>query len=188
MPIRRICENCDGIFYIKPHVVKIGKAHFCSRPCYDEAIKKGWNNQWVGKNHPCYGKPKPIEVRIKISKSLMGEKNPNYGKPKSKETLKKMREAQADEKHWNWKDGISGENLKIRNSNEYRRWRRMVFERDNYTCQRCLDRNGFGKYIYFHAHHILSFADFPEERLELNNGATLCIPCHDWIRKNELSA
>lgn len=183
MSIRRICEHCDGIFHIRPYVVKIGKAHFCSRKCYLEAIKEGWNDQWTGKNHYCYGKPKPIEVRMKISKSLMGEKNPNYGKPKSKETLKKMREAQAGEKHYNWKDGITEENLKIRNSNEYRRWRTTVYGRDHYTCVRCLNKGG--KLI---AHHILSFARFPEERFKLDNGATLCTGCHGWMRKNELSA
>ncbi|QDP43127.1 hypothetical protein Goe7_c01020 [Bacillus phage vB_BveM-Goe7] len=56
---------------------------------------------------------------------------------------------------------------------EYRAWVKSVYERDNYTCIKCGKRGGT-----LHAHHINSYARFPELRLELDNGATLCEEDH----------
>ena len=76
-----------------------------------------------------------------------------------------------------WKGGITPINTVIRNSLEYENWRKQVFERDLYTCQKC---GQIGEYL--HADHIKPFALYPELRFELNNGRTLCIDCH---RKTE---
>jgi len=55
----------------------------------------------------------------------------------------------------------------------YKNWRFSVFERDSYTCKNC------GKTtIELHAHHIKSWAGYPEFRYDVNNGITLCIFCH----------
>jgi len=72
-----------------------------------------------------------------------------------------------------WKGGITPENKKIRNSTEYREWRKDVFERDDYTCQICSVRG-----VELNADHIKPFSRFPKLRLELSNGRTLCVPCH----------
>lgn len=77
------------------------------------------------------------------------------------------------DKNWNWKDGATPINIALRNSFEYEEWRRAVFERDLYTCQDCGEIGG-----YLHADHIKSFALFPELRLEVSNGRTVCVPCH----------
>ena len=53
------------------------------------------------------------------------------------------------------------------------RFRLGVFERDRFTCQHCGQKGG-----YLHAHHILSWAKYPEHRYILSNGITLCISCH----------
>ena len=55
----------------------------------------------------------------------------------------------------------------------YRRWRLDVFERDNYTCVKC------GAHGELHAHHILAYARFPESRVDVDNGASLCSRCHN---------
>lgn len=57
-------------------------------------------------------------------------------------------------------------------------WRRAVFERDDYRCQKCGARNGNGHTVYLEAHHIKQFATHPELRFEISNGLTLCKPCH----------
>ena len=104
------------------------------------------------------------------------------GMKASPETLEKLRISHlglaTGEKHWNWKGGITPINEKIRKSDKYKQWRKAVFIRDNYTCQKCKARNGNGKRIVLHADHIKPFALFPELRFALNNGRTLCIGCH----------
>lgn len=83
------------------------------------------------------------------------------------------REMVAGEKNNNWKGGITSENMRIRQSKEYKDWRTAVFERDDYTCQHC-----FGRGYKLHADHIKPFAYFPELRLVIENGQTLCVECH----------
>ena len=78
-----------------------------------------------------------------------------------------------------WKGGISSENNVIRNSAEYRNWRKEVYARDNWTCQDCGKRGG-----ELHTHHVFSFVDFPEHRFEIWNGTTLCRLCHAKIHPN----
>ena len=75
--------------------------------------------------------------------------------------------------HWNYKGGITPENKVIRNSEKIKFWRHHVFERDNYTCQKCNKKGGL-----LNAHHIKEFAKFPELRTVVSNGLTLCVICH----------
>lgn len=65
------------------------------------------------------------------------------------------------------------ENKRLRQSNQHKRWSRSVKERDKYTCQKC----GATK-VSLHADHIKPWASYPELRLEISNGRTLCIDCH----------
>lgn len=75
--------------------------------------------------------------------------------------------------HWNYKGGITPKNKAIRNSAQIKFWRTKVFERDNFTCQKCKCKGG-----KLNAHHIKPFALFPHLRTELSNGITLCETCH----------
>lgn len=72
-----------------------------------------------------------------------------------------------------WKGGITPENKKRRNSHEYKLWRLAVFERDKYTCQDC----GVSG-VYLEADHIKPWSLFPDSRLDISNGRTLCVQCH----------
>jgi len=75
--------------------------------------------------------------------------------------------------HWNWQGGIARERDRAMQSAEYREWRRLVYERDNYTCQSC---GWTGNQL--NAHHIAHWALCDENRYDLDNGITLCLDCH----------
>ena len=76
--------------------------------------------------------------------------------------------------HFNWKGGTSkGYRKGYRDNLVYKKWRKKVFERDDYTCQSCRITG-----VYITAHHVKSFAKYPELRLEVSNGITLCEECH----------
>jgi len=82
------------------------------------------------------------------------------------------------EKSRNWKGGKCQKNQAFRMTKEYKIWRSRVFERDNWTCQTCQKRGGI-----IEAHHIKPFIKYPELRVEINNGVTLCKECHRLIKK-----
>jgi len=87
--------------------------------------------------------------------------------------------------HHNWKGGLTKLSEKIRKSCKYQKWRTAVFIRDNHTCVLCFKRGGT-----LNADHIKRFCDYPELRLEVSNGRTLCVPCHKktdtWGRKKQV--
>lgn len=61
---------------------------------------------------------------------------------------------------------------------EYKVWRKSVFERDDYTCQSCGARG-----VKINAHHRKQYAYFPDARYSLDNGVTLCVPCHKAVHR-----
>jgi hypothetical protein len=122
------------------------------------------------------GKKLSEETKRKISLSNIGGNRTTFrkGSQIGKETRFKKGDIRIIGKNNNfWKGGITPLNTKIRNSIEYKLWRIAVFERDNYTCIWCGQHGGV-----LHADHIKPFALYPELRLAIDNGRTLCIECH----------
>lgn len=76
--------------------------------------------------------------------------------------------------HWN-PNLTDEERIFRRQYPEYKEWRHIVFERDDYTCQCCGKTGG----IYLHAHHLDNYAEYIDKRLDTENGITLCEDCHD---------
>lgn len=124
------------------------------------------------------GRKLSAEVVEKVRRASIGRKHP----PRSKGWREKQRAARLGkyrgEKATNWRGGITSINMLIRSSDEYKLWRKAVFERDNYTCIWCGIRSGSGKKVVLHADHIKPFALYPELRFAIDNGRTLCKDCH----------
>jgi 5-methylcytosine-specific restriction endonuclease McrA len=103
------------------------------------------------------GIPLTEEVKNKLSNSLKG-------RIISEETREKLREI-ARNKGW---DGS-------RRGKRGEKWANEVKLRDNWTCVKCGENNR-EKII---AHHKIRWQDDESLRLDINNGETLCISCHN---------
>ena len=120
------------------------------------------------------------EARAKMSAAKKGRPGNRLGKPHSPETrarisaVTKERTARG-ENHYAYIDGRKARHVDIRRSTEYATWRLAVFTRDKFTCQDCQDQQGGN----LEAHHLKPFAEFPALQLEVSNGVTLCVDCHE---------
>lgn len=152
----------------------------------DGRFKKGlvpWNKvEGIKKTCPACGKV----FRVRPSWSFVkccsrscarhGKPSPNKGQTASPETRRKQREAKLGIRgpdHWNWRGGKRSERSRAMARDEYAQWRKAVFERDGYACQGCGQYGG-----QLHADHVLPWARYPEHRFDVDNGRTLCVPCH----------
>lgn len=150
------CLICKKDFKTKPS--HYARRKYCSCVCFNLARKETLK----GANNPCWrgGLPKCADCGKDISRS--------------RKRCNPCRRAFArQENHYNWQGGITKISVSIRNSFPYKQWRKSVFERDKYTCQECGQVGG-----KLEADHIKPFAYFPESRLSLENGRTLCHQCH----------
>lgn len=130
------------------------KNKYCSKECR----RANW---WLPKRCPiCFGEFETRRSRIKKYCSLQCRNKAI--------TLRQM----GVNSHF-WQGGKTDPIFKVRGHPLYDEWRKKVFERDQYTCQICLEVGG-----KLTAHHIAFFASNPRLRFRLHNGITLCWPCH----------
>lgn len=125
------------------------------------------------------GIPKSEESNIKRSEAMRrwAKENPD--------AVKARAEVHRGENHRLWKGGVSQLNQAIRRTTENRKWMAAVVARDG-LCRKC------GSQDNLEAHHIIGLADLislhgiqsvdvakgTPELWDLNNGETLCGPCH----------
>ncbi len=120
------------------------------------------------------GKTLTLEHRRKVSIALTGRVRSQQHCDALSSALRGLDHLGArGEKHHAWKGGVTPPNLAERWGVRGRAWSRSILERDGFTCTVCGGRGG--RLI---AHHILSFAENPGLRLNLNNGVTVCNSCH----------
>jgi len=143
-------------------------------PWTDPAHRQRMSDAHKGK--PGYWTGKTLSEETKAKLSAAHKANPQ------KYWLGKKCPHSTGEKNPGYIDGRHPANKKDRHGMKYNKWRRDVFQRDNYTCQFCGVRGGI-----LHADHIKPFATFPTMRFDLDNGRTLCKSCHlktpTWGRK-----
>ena len=174
--IKTYCLTCGKEINITPSQVKRNRGKYCSKECHHLSEVKKINTKCLTCNREFKVLPSEIKkgygkycskkcchlskfFREKLSNSQKGKNNSNFGKK--------------GELSPHWKGGITNASHKVRTSFEYKEWRKLVFERDNYTCQKCGKR---GKKL--NAHHIESFNNNPDKRILIDNGITLCQTCH----------
>lgn len=125
----------------------------------DEKARENMSNAQLGKTAS-------EETRRKLSLLRKGRKF-------SEEHRRRIAESKLGPKSHLWKGGITHLHKQIRQSIEYRLWREAVFKRDNFTCVWCKQKG-----IMLNADHIKPFSQYPELRFSIDNGRTLCVPCH----------
>ena len=113
----------------------------------------------------------------KYADRMMNKKQPwehkgMLGKKHNEEARRKISESHKGAKSYLWRGGITPQNklerIKFRN-----KLQKLIFERDNYTCQICDVRGGI-----LQIDHIQSWAKFKELRFDPDNCRTLCVKCH----------
>jgi len=84
--------------------------------------------------------------------------------------------------HHNWKsDRAALAEQRPAHFLEVNSWRRRVFRRDDWICQRCSKRGG-----RLQSHHLFPYATHPALRFDENNGVTLCKECHKTIHREQI--
>ncbi len=175
---QKISKKKKGKKFTSEHIENLRKSH---------KGQTAWNKGKGG--YKLY--PLSDEIKLKISKANKGQKRSlearrkmsigHLGKKLSDETKKKLSEINKGEKSFLWRGGKMAnysEMERIRKSFEYRLWRKSVFERDNFTCQKTGERGG--KLI---AHHINNFAEKEDLRLAIDNGITFSLKTHKEFHK-----
>jgi len=153
------------------HVDKVGICECCKnefdyRPNKHHPTRRFCSHKCVQKYGGRRGIPLSKESRIKMSENMKGDKNHMFVDGSSK---RRGAERQS--------------------SMRVREWRKSVFKRDDYTCQFCGIRPGNGIAVKLNADHIVPWSVSREKRFDIDNGRTLCVPCHkevtrEWLRKN----
>ncbi len=186
------CKQCGTKLERTPYQIKRNTNHFCNRECQIEYNKSiGF---YTGKNNPSY-KGGLVEVnctecgKIKKVKQYRLSQTYHYC---SKECMKKHKSTFTKDKAYNWQGGVNKLQNSIRKLTALKEWTQNIFERDLFTCQKCL--KGSNK---LEAHHLIGVSQIIKMNkikdindankcvmlFDLNNGVTMCKKCHREFHK-----
>ena len=81
-----------------------------------------------------------------------------------------------------WNKGLGNKNEinRIKQSKEYREWRKIVMSERKYTCERCKEQGG-----RLQIHHVEMICVSPERIMDKKNVILVCYKCHRLIHKHE---
>jgi hypothetical protein len=113
------------------------------------------------------------KVRRFCSIQCTYKKGSRKGLPTSLETKAKLRAQKLGVNNPSWRGGVTTLRVSLRNTQEYKEWRKKVYEKDDYTCQWCSQRGG-----KIQADHIVPYMKDRKQLLDVNNGQVLCDYCH----------
>ena len=154
----------------KEHNAKIRLAHIGMK--HTEETKRK-----MSKSHKGFKHSEETKIKMKKFKPLEETRKKiragNYKRYLSGEMQKRISAKLQGILLDDWNGFSSTKNFRIRQSEEYKLWRKAVFQRDNYTCIWCGKKDQT-----IQADHIKSFSLFPELRFAIDNGRTLCKNCH----------
>jgi len=170
-PVKRVCKVCETRFEVDKNVVLKGNGLFCSRSCAaknpDKKRKKGEMVALVC--IVCKTKFQEYKSHLKAE--------PNRGKCCSKKCrgINHSKTTNGSKSH-RWKGGLTKRETLVRARMVTRTWAKAIKARDNMTCQIC----GTKKYKTsdLHAHHITPWCEKESLWHSMDNGKTLCVPCH----------
>jgi hypothetical protein len=173
--IPRTCVVCGADFLAYPWQVKKGFGNCCSRRCavLTRDFPRGEDNpNWRGRE------PKVCEH----CGATFTVKRADHENTQRFCSMTCSGLAHRGENGGRWKGGYDRELRPNRHTAEYKEWRESVLARDNWTCQDCGDTSpGLA------VHHVFSFDEFPDFRLEIWNGVVLCSSCHMKTHHREWS-
>ncbi|MGB7923429.1 MAG: HNH endonuclease signature motif containing protein [Pyrinomonadaceae bacterium] len=121
----------------------------------------------------------------------LGKPSGAQGKRWTYDRVIKRPNLQGSKSHF-WKGGVTGISRQIRNSVEYKQWRKQVLRRDSFTCVQCRRPRTKGHRYIIHVDHIIPLSEIIKRDeiktledalqcslvMDINNGRTLCIDCH----------
>lgn len=169
-----ICENCGKIFKTTISIFISKRARHCSKKCSIENRK----DEMVAFNKLKYSQVTLRCLNCK-QKFLVIKGRYKTGNVKFCSLKCRVEYCVGDKSH-TWKGGLTDKNIIERGRAKYSNWRKNIFKRDNFECQKCFDNNGHN----LNVHHINNFSTNVKLRYDVNNGITLCKSCHKKFHLN----
>lgn len=176
---KRFCKQCWKELLLKDFKsIYIWKHRvFCDQKCNTEFKKTVRHSDEYKKKMSERLKWHQVsdETRRKISKANKWKK---WSKEAKIKFWEKYKWRYSWDKHPNWKWWKTRPLDNIRNTKEYKTWKRLVFERDNYTCQKT-----WKTLVELNAHHISNLSVDIDKRFCVDNWITLCEKAHREFHK-----
>jgi 5-methylcytosine-specific restriction endonuclease McrA len=185
-----ICQRCKKPFTTTPYRVEHGRGKYCSRECqYPPLVKtcpickKDFRTPPSEDSTFCSltcANLAPSRAENARRTAIKQWENPETRR-RTLEGIKRRSQSeewksaphfQKGERHPRYKRERRARQ-RLMSRYRYKVWRQTIFERCHFTCQGC-GRRG----VYLNAHHIKSWAEYPDQRYNLDNGIALCVQCH----------